>query len=560
MAVYECQNFKDGQVLTAACLNKIEEALQEACNKKVTSAVIDENGNLKIIFADETELDCGCVASSNKVIESVVQTEDGALTFTYTDGTTYVVENVGGGTITDEQIETAVENYLAENPIGGSEQIQADYSQNDSTAKDYIKNRPFHEGEPITTEFPLRETLLEQQTLSDFHWSDLFGGIYIQDVSILAPVTIGETYKVLWDNEEYVVTAQDTNDILSNSIAFGDLSSFGLTGNNEPFVMVWRNDALSVIPLTDTEATPHDVAIYKEPVFIYTESDGAFAVYDTPSPEMLSLWKSDWKSCVFTWDGVEYTCEPQIVSGIKCIGNVAKMMGTGDSGEPFIMMCADASLMGADTWSIFDLETEITDTTEEGATVTHEVGLVINVPNITKLDPKYLENIDYETQLINKPFGTTPSGTVLFDDTVVCESDNVAFFEYVEIIEGVTYTVEVDGTVYTAVAAVDNDSIVILLDTESDYMIVSVGRMTALVYPEGEHAVKIALAEDVVKKIDGIYLPDGISGGGLPEVTTDDNDKIIQVVDGAYQVVALENSAVKTYIDNYINEALGGEY
>lgn len=47
---------------------------------------------------------------------------------------------------------------------------------------------------------------------------------------------------------------------------------------------------------------------------------------------------------------------------------------------------------------------------------------------------------------------------------------------------------------------------------------------------------------------------------GLPAVTEEDNDKILQVVDGAWAVVSLADSAVKTYIDAYISEALGGEY
>lgn len=46
----------------------------------------------------------------------------------------------------------------------------------------------------------------------------------------------------------------------------------------------------------------------------------------------------------------------------------------------------------------------------------------------------------------------------------------------------------------------------------------------------------------------------------LNPVTADDNDKIMQVVDGVPQFVALEESAIKNYIDNYINEALGGDY
>ena len=46
----------------------------------------------------------------------------------------------------------------------------------------------------------------------------------------------------------------------------------------------------------------------------------------------------------------------------------------------------------------------------------------------------------------------------------------------------------------------------------------------------------------------------------LPKVTEEDNDKILQVVDGAWVKVSMADSAVKTYIDDYINSALEGEY
>lgn len=46
----------------------------------------------------------------------------------------------------------------------------------------------------------------------------------------------------------------------------------------------------------------------------------------------------------------------------------------------------------------------------------------------------------------------------------------------------------------------------------------------------------------------------------LPEVTTDDNDKILCVKEGAWSAVTVAESPIKTYIDNYINEALGGDY
>ena len=46
----------------------------------------------------------------------------------------------------------------------------------------------------------------------------------------------------------------------------------------------------------------------------------------------------------------------------------------------------------------------------------------------------------------------------------------------------------------------------------------------------------------------------------MPEVTAADNGKILQVVDGAWGAVAVADSAVKTYVEDYINSALGGEY
>lgn len=47
---------------------------------------------------------------------------------------------------------------------------------------------------------------------------------------------------------------------------------------------------------------------------------------------------------------------------------------------------------------------------------------------------------------------------------------------------------------------------------------------------------------------------------GIPNVTSDDNGKIMQVVNGALVALELADSSVKTYIDDYISSALGGDY
>ena len=44
----------------------------------------------------------------------------------------------------------------------------------------------------------------------------------------------------------------------------------------------------------------------------------------------------------------------------------------------------------------------------------------------------------------------------------------------------------------------------------------------------------------------------------LPAAT--DNGHILQVANGVWKSVSVADSAVKTYIDEYISSALGGEY
>ncbi len=46
----------------------------------------------------------------------------------------------------------------------------------------------------------------------------------------------------------------------------------------------------------------------------------------------------------------------------------------------------------------------------------------------------------------------------------------------------------------------------------------------------------------------------------LPTVTTADDGKLLQVVNGQFAVVAVADSAVAKYVDDYINSALGGDY
>jgi hypothetical protein len=46
----------------------------------------------------------------------------------------------------------------------------------------------------------------------------------------------------------------------------------------------------------------------------------------------------------------------------------------------------------------------------------------------------------------------------------------------------------------------------------------------------------------------------------LPDLTASDDGKLLQVKDGRWEAAPMEETAVKTYIDDYISSALGGDY
>jgi hypothetical protein len=60
--------------------------------------------------------------------------------------------------------------------------------------------------------------------------------------------------------------------------------------------------------------------------------------------------------------------------------------------------------------------------------------------------------------------------------------------------------------------------------------------------PDGEYTIKVSFAEDYVKKLDPIYLPDDI-GSGLPTITPDtDEGKFLRVVGGIATWATIPNA------------------
>ena len=123
--------------------------------------------------------------------------------------------------------------------------VQSDWNQNDSTAADYVKNRPFYTGDPV-------ETVIIPTTTVAF--SDMKGTMAATWPENFALVG-GQTYKVSWDGTDYVCTG-----ILSHNIPFLGNLGIAQAGDNtgEPFIFI--NQGQWLVASTES-ATEHIIGI-----------------------------------------------------------------------------------------------------------------------------------------------------------------------------------------------------------------------------------------------------------------------------------------------------------
>ena len=127
--------------------------------------------------------------------------------------------------------------------------VQPDWNQNDSTAADFVKNRPFYTGDPV-------ETVLVEESTAPFTEDN---GLYSVQIPPTFEATVGETYKVYWDGAAYECTCVNLNE--DNIPVIGNLSIIGAgSDTGEPFVMIVINGQEITILTADTSAS-HTISI-----------------------------------------------------------------------------------------------------------------------------------------------------------------------------------------------------------------------------------------------------------------------------------------------------------
>lgn len=124
----------------------------------------------------------------------------------------------------------------------GEKSIQPDWNQNDKTAADYVKNRPFYTGDTV-------ETFFVEESTVPFAPMDV---VYIGQLESTFVPTVGETYKVSWDGTTYESTCVNSN----NLQLIGNLSIMGIgSDTGEPFLIAVGNGNGIRIATADTSAS-----------------------------------------------------------------------------------------------------------------------------------------------------------------------------------------------------------------------------------------------------------------------------------------------------------------
>ena len=288
----------------------------------------------------------------------------------------------------------------------GSTQIdgsttQPDWSQNDATQPNYVKNRPFYTGDPV-------ETVFVEETTLTFEKNNY--GLYIGSFQSTFLPIVGETYKVSWDGTVYESTCVDFNNIL----AIGNLPITGAgSDTGEPFLLVQEIPGAFNIGTTDTSAShtisitgitmpvvkinpkyldkpdwdQNDVTassyIKNRPFYTgYTEEktliEECTVMFGENTGKYLGSLSSTFLPIVgetykVSWDGTVYESTCAAFGGPLIIGNLSIIGAGSDTGEPFIMRIGS-------TIKIYTLDTA----------TSHTISISGRTTQIVKINEKYL--------------------------------------------------------------------------------------------------------------------------------------------------------------------------
>ena len=235
---------------------------------------------------------------------------------------------------------------------------KSDWNQNDESADDYIKNRPFYSlgSEEVVT------TILPKTTCD----------VGTESVNLNASLVEGQTYTVTWDDVAYECVARNYEGylMLGNNAIYeydGDIT----TDTGEPFAMevqgdstqlniyaAEENDFTLAISCTEIKENVERLPVkylpegypYKEEFSgkIVENKTVNISATDSPSIDPFEIEFVDGNTYTVVWDGATYECEAYIAPApnTPSIGSAAVGdAGEGGNGEPFFCTVYEGQVM-----------------------------------------------------------------------------------------------------------------------------------------------------------------------------------------------------------------------
>lgn len=445
--------------------------------------------------------------------------------------------------------------------------------------------------------------IMASQTFAGFD-SNADLGAYVTEITP-APgaIEIGKTYTVNWDGEEYKCVAY------SNVIANPMIGNFSIVDSSaedtkEPFLIVYADSEdgtqKTLVLATDATNSMHDVSITveqpkidcysKDETYSRDEIDAAIAAVAPDESTTLNVlileeqtvegftYNADYAAYInntitpalfklisgetyrVMWEDTEYECTAFSgeLNGLAftAIGNGVHVGLTGND-EPFLLAyveAIDSNMMLADL---------------EGRKEAYKVGIwqILNkpvLPAVSSADNgKALKVVDGAWAAADETTETEIAVFPLQEVTGFAYGQTAIMPAPFALTLGETYRVVWDGAEYKMVCQeVDGHPTLTNAEFASNGEINSTTYIAIVCTVEGDAAIFGSMVngepDTLTSHNVGIYQT--VTEPALPAVSSADNGKILQVVDGAWVAVAVADSAVKTYVDDYISSALEGDY
>ena len=398
----------------------------------------------------------------------------------------------------------------------------------------------------------------------------------------LSSITEGDLYNVTFDGVEYQNTVTTMFD---GPLVFGNLNlmSSDEEDTGEPYLALYSEGISGMYAITQSIQAKFSIdktlsdGTYENIVPDGTrELVGAEGGYQWADTELVYVLEEN-TSYKVIWNGIEYACasvsqnmgseeEPMIV---VYIGNLSKIgMSDTDTGEPFIF----GYVLGEGLAALVIPDETFTDT--------HQIKVVGYVSGVKKLDKKYLPDHEHDIPVASyDEIGGIKVGSTTSNDlssnsnylgTTLSTYDNKLYISkpsvptslpnpyYLTFTGGVTgsYNGSASKTVHIPTALKNPNALTFTGAASGSYDGSSAKTVNIPTVPT---ALKNPNALTFTGLIEGAY--DGSEAvnieipTGLPEVNTENNDQILQVVDGVWKA----NNPVFNYT-TYIDQGNGYKY